>query len=125
MQSLVRSRRGLSTPRSPTTSRPRSSKAIGASPAQAAPQTRVRLLAGNGQRVDERRELVLELLRSAGTPALGQLDRRRVGEDLLFTTLDAVEDRLRDRLRSRLRHLEAAIHVLAARPPPHGLHPHT
>src|SRR5262245_34833188 len=63
-----------------------------------APQASVRLLAGNGQRVDERRELVLELLDSARAPALGQHYRHRVGEDLLFTTLDAVEDPLRDRL---------------------------
>src|SRR5262245_65368441 len=62
-----------------------------------APETRVRLLGGHRQRVDERRELVLEILDSADTPALGQLDRHRVGEDLLFTTLDAVEDPLRDR----------------------------
>src|SRR5262245_64831272 len=55
-------------------------------------------LGGNGQRVDERRELVLELLRGARAPAVGQVDRHRVGEDLLFTTLDAVEDPLLERL---------------------------
>src|SRR5262249_56473470 len=43
------------------------------------------LLAGNGLRVDERRELVLELLDRAGAPAVGQLDLHRVREDLLFT----------------------------------------
>src|SRR5262249_21633618 len=79
--------------------------ATGRRPLRAAPQASVRLLGGSGQRVDERRELVLELLDRAGTPAVGQVDRHRVGEDLLFTTLDAVEDPLRDRLRSRLRRL--------------------
>src|SRR4029450_13361130 len=84
---------------------------------RAARQTSVRLL-DTRLRVDIRRELGLEFLDSAGAPAVGQVDRHRVGEDLLITTLDAVEDRLRDRLRSRLRYLEAAHHVRGDRPGP-------
>src|SRR5262249_37413801 len=99
--------------------------ATGASPAQGGAPGGGALLAGNGLRIDERRELVLELLRSAGAPAVGQVDRHRVGEDLLFTTLDAVEDPLRDRLRSRLRRLEAAHHLRVGRPGQHGVHAHT
>src|SRR5262249_37854205 len=77
----------LSTPRSPTTFVRGARKAPGTLARSGRRLRTCALLAGNGLRVDEGRELVLELLDSAGTPALGQIDRHRVGKDLLFTTL--------------------------------------
>src|SRR5215468_1387666 len=58
------------------------------------PCGRVSLLGGN-----QSRHLVLELLGDTSTPALGHRLRERLGEDVVFSVLYTVEDRLRYRLR--------------------------
>src|ERR1035438_1092741 len=49
-------------------------------------------------RRDGEGELVLERLRCAVAPAVGELGGERVGEDLFLAGLEPVEDPLRDRL---------------------------
>jgi hypothetical protein len=72
---------------------------IGGAPSTATPRLCGRVSFGGGLGGNQSRHLLLELLGDTSTPALGHRVRERVGEDVLFSVLDTVEDRLRHRLR--------------------------
>src|SRR5713101_7457397 len=55
--------------------------------------------------------LVFKCLRGTGAPALGDGLRSRVGENVLFSLLEAIEDGLRHGLGRSFRYIEAAAHV--------------
>jgi hypothetical protein len=72
---------------------------IGGAPSTATPRLCGRVSFGDGLGGNQGRHLVLELLGHTSTPALGHRLRKRVGEDVVFSVLDTVEDRFRHRLR--------------------------
>ena len=72
---------------------------IGGAPSTATPRLCGRVSYGDGLVGNQSRHLVLELLGDTSTPALGHRLRDRFGEDVVFSVLDTVEDRLRHRLR--------------------------
>ena len=55
--------------------------------------------------------LLLKCLSNAIAPAVGDRSGHGVGEDILFTVFQSIEDALRDGLRRSLRDVEAARHV--------------
>jgi hypothetical protein len=77
------------------------SLALGNAPlgATATPRLCGRVSFGAGLGGNQGRHLVLELFGHTSTPALGHRLRKRVGEDVVFSVLDTVEDRFRHRLR--------------------------
>ena len=72
---------------------------IGGAPSNATPRLCGRVSLGDGLDGNQSRHLVLELLGDTSTPALGHRLRERLGEDVVFSVLYTVEDRLRYRLR--------------------------
>ena len=71
---------------------------IGGAPSNATPRLCGRVSLGDGLDGNQSRHLVLELLGDTSTPALGHRLRERLGEDVVFSVLYTVEDRLRYRL---------------------------
>src|SRR6186713_1669943 len=69
------------------------------------------VVASSRRALQERCKLALEFLDDARAPACGHRLGHRVGEDLLFTVLQSIEDAARRGLGRRLRDLEASIHI--------------